>query len=62
MNEMTLSECLKHCAKSEYKNFMNSLNELEGRYLEGEAKEEVIEKVVKRNVYEIDILPTERFF
>ena len=62
MNEMTLSEYLRHCAKSEYKNFMNSLNDLEGRYLEGEAKEAVIERIAKKDGREIDILPTERFF
>ena len=62
MNEMTLSEYLRHCAKSEYKDFMNSLHDLEGRDPEGEVKEEVIERIAKKNVYEIDILPTERIF
>lgn len=62
MNEMTLSEFLRHCAKSEYKNFMNSFHDLEGRYLEGEANEEVIKRIAKKNGREIDILPTERFF
>ena len=62
MNEMTLSEYLKHCVKSGFENFMNSMNYLEGRYLEGEAKEEVIEGIAKKNGCEIDILPTERFF